>query len=59
MAEPVGTQTREADYVVIDSGKTTLQDLYKKEDWMAIWMGFLLLLAGLLILLAPASQAGR
>src|SRR4030042_161229 len=41
----------EPDYVVIDSGKTTLKDLYTKEDWMAIWMGFLLLIAGLLIYL--------
>jgi uncharacterized membrane protein YadS len=41
----------EPDYVVIDSGKTSLQDLYKKEDWMAIWMGFLLLIVGLLIYL--------
>jgi uncharacterized membrane protein YadS len=39
----------EQDYVVIDSGKTTLKDLYKKEDWMAIWMGFTLLIVGLLI----------
>ena len=41
----------EPDYVVIDSGKTSLQDLYKKEDWMAIWMGFFLLIVGLLIYL--------
>ena len=41
----------EPDYVVIDSGKTSLQDLYKKEDWMAIWMGFLLLIIGLAIYL--------
>lgn len=37
------------DYVVIESGKTTLKDLYTKEDWMAIWMGFLLLIVGLVI----------
>jgi uncharacterized integral membrane protein (TIGR00698 family) len=41
----------EPDYVVIDSGKTTLKDLYKKEDWMAIWMGFLILIVGMLIFL--------
>ena len=39
----------EPDYVVIESGKTTLRDLYKKEDWMAVWMGFVLLIVGLLL----------
>ncbi len=42
---------KESDYVVIESGKTTLRDLYTKEDWMAIWMGFLLLIVGLMIFL--------
>jgi uncharacterized membrane protein YadS len=41
----------EPDYVVLESGKTRLKDLYTKEDWMAIWMGFLLLIVGLLIFL--------
>jgi len=45
------TNPPEPDYVVIDSGKTTLKDLYTKEDWMAIWMGALILIAGLLIFL--------
>lgn len=43
--------TKEPDYVVIESGKTTLRDLYTKEDWMAIWLGFALLIAGLLLFL--------
>ncbi len=49
---------KEPDYVVIESGKTTLKDLYTKEDWMAVWMGFLLLIAGLLIFLPnpPANM---
>jgi uncharacterized integral membrane protein (TIGR00698 family) len=34
---------------VIESGKTSLRDLYTKEDWMAIWMGFLILIVGLFI----------
>lgn len=42
---------KEPDYVVIESGKTSLKDLYTKEDWMAIWMGFLILIAGLIIFL--------
>ena len=40
MAEIKTQPQAEPDYVVIDSGKTTLKDLYKKEDWMAVWMGF-------------------
>lgn len=57
MAEPVD---KPADYVVIESGKTTLRDLYTKEDWMAIWMGFLLLLVGLLIYLPqPPKQVAE
>jgi len=39
----------ETSYVVIESGKTSLRDLYTKEDWMAIWMGFLILIVGLFI----------
>jgi uncharacterized membrane protein YadS len=42
---------KESDYVVLDSGKTTLKDLYTKEDWMAIWMGFLILIVGLVVFL--------
>jgi uncharacterized membrane protein YadS len=62
MAEKAGTRkkAKEADYVVIESGKTTLRDLYTKEDWMAIWMGFLLLLVGLAIYLPqPPPKAAE
>jgi len=48
----------EPDFVVIDSGKTSLRDLYTKEDWMAVWMGFFLLIVGLLIYLPnPPEKA--
>ena len=48
------------DHVVIESGKTTLKDLYTKEDWMAIWMGFILLLVGLFIYLPrPPEKAAE
>jgi uncharacterized membrane protein YadS len=58
MAEPNKPPQAEPDYVVIDSGKTTLRDLYKKEDWMAVWMGFLLLIIGLIIYLPrPPEKA--
>jgi hypothetical protein len=45
---------------VIDSGKTSLRDLYTKEDWMAVWMGFVLLIVGLLIYLPnPPEKAAE
>lgn len=46
------------DYVVIESGKTSLKDLYTKEDYMAIWLGFLILIIGLVIFLPrpPANM---
>ncbi len=58
MAESVKKPEASADYVVLDSGKTTLKDLYTKEDWMAIWMGFFILIVGLLIFLPnpPANM---
>lgn len=60
MAESSSHAKAEPDYVVIDSGKTTLKDLYKKEDWMAIWMGFFLLIAGLLIYMPnPPEKAAE
>lgn len=50
----------EPEVVVIESGKTTLRDLYKKEDWMAVWMGFFLLIVGLLIYLPrPPEKAAE
>nr|NJM02852.1 putative sulfate exporter family transporter [Desulfobacula sp.] len=51
MNSDIAKSPNEPDYVVIESGKTTLKDLYTKEDWMAIWMGFLLLIVGVMIFL--------
>jgi uncharacterized membrane protein YadS len=51
MAENSRAKPAGQDYVVIESGKTSLKDLYTKEDWMAIWMGFIILIVGLLIFL--------
>jgi uncharacterized integral membrane protein (TIGR00698 family) len=60
MAETKSRPQAEPDYVVIESGKTSLKDLYKKEDWMAVWMGFLLLIVGLLIYLPrPPEKAAE
>lgn len=43
--------------VVVDSGKTQLSDLWKKEDYWAIWLGFAILLFGYFAFVAdiPAS----
>ena len=60
MAKGTEKSKAESDYVVIDSGKTTLKDLYTKEDWMAVWMGFLILIVGLLIYLPnPPEKAAE
>jgi len=60
MAETKTKPPAEPDVVVIESGKTTLKDLYKKEDWMAVWMGFILLIVGLLIYLPrPPEKAAE
>jgi uncharacterized membrane protein YadS len=35
--------------VVVDHGKGSISDLWKKEDYWAIWLGFLLLIVGMVI----------
>ncbi|PTN34353.1 YeiH family protein [Desulfonatronum sp. SC1] len=37
--------------IVIDRGKWEWSELWKKEDWWAIWLGFVILIIGLLIFL--------
>ena len=60
MANGTATMKPDSDYVVLDSGKTSLRDLYTKEDWMAVWMGFLLLIIGLVIFLPnPPEKAAE
>ncbi|MFH1134643.1 MAG: putative sulfate exporter family transporter [Pseudomonadota bacterium] len=56
MAESVKKPEASPNYVVLGSGKTTLKDLYTKEDWMAIWMGFFILIVGLLIFMSNPPQ---
>jgi uncharacterized membrane protein YadS len=48
-AIPLGTAPDAATDVVIDQQKWEWSELYKKEDWWAIWLGFLLIIAGMLI----------
>ncbi len=60
MANGTATVKPDSDYVVLDSGKTTLRDLYTKEDWMVVWMGFFLLIVGLAIFLPnPPEKAAE
>ena len=57
MAEQAQPNTPDSD-VVIDRGATRLSDLWKKEDYWAIWLGFLMLLTGIIIYFnnAPADM---
>ena len=31
------------DEVFVSEGKTKISDLWKKEDWLAVWIGFILI----------------
>ncbi len=46
-----GPAGKSGDDVVIDVAKSQLSDLWKKEDYWAIWLGFFLLLLGLIVFL--------
>ncbi|MCG8471354.1 MAG: YeiH family protein [Desulfobacterales bacterium] len=47
------------DNIVYDSGKGRLSDLWKKEDYWAIWLGFILLLTGMLIYFPMGDAATK
>lgn len=49
MAEEIIQNTEEN--VVVDQGQSKLSDLWLKEDYWAIWLGFFLLVAGMVIFL--------
>jgi uncharacterized membrane protein YadS len=40
--------------VVIDDGRARFSDLWKKEDYWAIWLGFIILIAGYVLFVAGA-----
>ncbi len=44
------------DVVVSEAPKTRLSGLWKKEDYWAIWLGFLLLVAGVVIYLPRGPE---
>ncbi|RJP44110.1 MAG: putative sulfate exporter family transporter [Desulfobacteraceae bacterium] len=58
-AIPSGATLESSPDVVIDKQKWEWSELYKKEDWWAIWLGFLLIIVGMLIFLPrpPADMA--
>jgi len=43
------TQTPETRDIVIDVAKSSISDLWTNEDYWAIWLGFLLLIFGMII----------
>ncbi len=57
MAELVqGKSMAEVQDVVTDRAQTRLSDLWTKEDYWAIWLGFILLIAGALIYIPRAPE---
>ena len=58
MAEVILKDPTHQDDVVIDHARSQLSDLWKKEDYWAIWLGFIILAVGLLIFLPrlPANM---
>ena len=46
----------QSDQVVIDRPQMSISDLWKKEDYWAIWLGFALLILGLIIYLPRAPE---
>lgn len=45
--------------IVVNKGKSQLSDLWKLEDYWAIWLGFLILIIGMIIFLPKADQEIR
>jgi len=55
MADPNIAQPR-GDEVVTDAGRGSFSDLWKKEDYWAIWLGFFILILGLILYLPRAPE---
>ena len=58
MQEVILKEPTERDDVVMDQSRSQLSDLWKKEDYWAIWLGFIILVVGILIFLPrpPANM---
>lgn len=59
-SDETGKKVQEAEKgaseVVIDSGRGSISDLWKKEDYWAIWLGFALLVLGMIIFFPKAPE---
>ena len=55
MAEEKENQNQDAE-IVIDHGSSKVSDLWKLEDYWTIWLGFLILIVGLIIYLPKGSE---
>lgn len=44
------------DEIVSDQGKWEWSEMWKKEDWWAIWIGFFILIAGMLVYFPHAGD---
>ncbi len=55
MAEEKENQNQDAE-IVIDHGRSKVSDLWKLEDYWAIWLGFIILFVGLIIYLPEGSE---
>lgn len=49
-------QTKVHDDIVSDQGKWEWSEMWKKEDWWAIWIGFFILIAGMLVYFPHAGD---
>ncbi len=56
MAEKTNPQGQSAD-IVVDKGASKISDLWTKEDYWAIWLGFIILIVGMIIFL-PRQPEG-
>lgn len=50
-------EAQQNENIVYDSGKGSWSDLWKKEDYWAIWLGFILLIAGMIIYFPMGDDA--
>ena len=55
MAEDNQSQNQ-GEQVVVDHGSSKVSDLWKLEDYWAIWLGFLILIVGLILFLPKGSE---
>ena len=46
----------QSDQVVVDVGRWEWSELLKKEDWWAVWLGFFILLMGVIIYFPMQGQ---